>query len=175
MKLNENGFSYIELVVSLTIAALIAGAAAITSVQVLKGTGSNNDYITTVRQVQNAGFWISRDARMAQNVIAANLTPPNFLVMYWTEDYTDDPIYHSATYFFEDLDDGIGKLKRSHWSSAGANEELLVAQYLYYDPADPGKSCKASYSNRELTVELTALSGESRESREYKTNHRPNF
>lgn len=175
MKSGEKGFTYIELVVAIAIAALIAGAAAITTFQVLKGTGRNNDYVTAVRQVQNAGHWISRDTQMAQSIIADNLTPPDFLVMRWTENYAEDPVYHSATYFFEDLADGIGKLKRSHWSSAGVNEETLVAEYIYYNPDDPGNTSKASYNSPELTVQLTALRKETRETREYKTNHRPNF
>ena len=175
MKLGEKGFSYVELIVAIGIATLIAGAAATTTFQVLKGAGRSNNYMAAVRQVQNAGYWIGRDTRMAQNIITENLTPPDVLVMSWTENYTDDPVYHSATYFFEDLTDGIGKLKRSHWSSDGANEEALVAESIYYDPDDPSNTSKASYNSTELTVQLTALFGETRETREYKANHRPNF
>ncbi len=34
--------------------------------------------MTVVRQVQNAGYWLSRDAQMAQSVNADNLTSPDF-------------------------------------------------------------------------------------------------
>jgi len=104
MKLGEKGFTYIELIVALAIIALISGATANATFQVLRGTGHNNDHMTAVRQVHNAGYWISRDAQMAQSVTADNLTQPDFLVLNWTEwDYADDPTYHSVTYFFEDL------------------------------------------------------------------------
>ncbi len=176
MKLGEKGFTYVELIVAITIMALASGAAAIATFQVLKGTERNNNYMTAVRQVQNAGYWISRDTQMAQNVTADNLTAPDFLVLSWTEtDYTDDPTYHSVTYFFEGLTDGTGKLKRNHWSSAGANEQTLIAEYIYYNPDDPNNTSKASYQSPALTVQLTALSEEILETREYKINRRSNF
>ncbi len=176
MKQDEKGFSYIELVIAVAIIAVISGAAAITTYQVCKGTGTNNDYITTVHQVQSAGFWISRDARMAQSVTTDNLTLPDFLTLSWTEwDENDDPIYHTATYFFTDVTDEIGALKRRHWSSGGINEQTLVAKSIYFAPGDPDVTSKASYQDSILTVQLTALSDKSRETREYKITHRPNF
>ncbi len=102
MKLGEKGFTYIELIVALAIIALIGSATATATIQVLRLTGRNNEHMTAVRQVQNAGYWISRDAQMAQSIIVDNLTPPDFLVLNWTEwDDAGDPIYHSVTYFFE--------------------------------------------------------------------------
>ncbi len=176
MKLGEKGLTYIELVVALTIIVLVSGAAAMASFQVFKGTERNNDYLTTVRQVQNASYWVNRDTQMAQSVTADNLTSPDFLILSWTEwDEADNPTYHSATYFFEDLTDGIGKLKRSHWSSAGANEQTLVAEYIYYDPADPDNTSKVSYQSPVLTVRLTALFEETIETREYQIKKRPNL
>ena len=176
MKRAEKGFTLLELVVAAAIIALASGAAGIATFQVFKGTERNNNYMTAVRQVQNAGYWISRDAQMAQSVTAENLTAPDFLVLSWTEtDYTDDPAYHSVTYFFEDLTDGIGKLKRNHWSSAGANEQTLIAEYIYYDPVDPDNTSKASYQSPALTVQLTALFEEIRETREYMINRRSNL
>ena len=176
MKLNEKGFTAIELAVAITIMALVGSAAATATFQVFKGTERNNNYITTVRQVQNAGYWICRDAWMAQSATADNLTPPDFLILRWTElDDPDDPVYHSATYFFEDLTDGIGKLKRGHWSSAGANEQTLVAEHIYYDPDDPDNTSKANYQSPLLTVQLTSLVEDDKETKEYKIKHRPNF
>jgi len=177
MKLGEKGFTHIELIVALAIIALIGSATATATIQVLRGTERSNDYMTAVRQVQNAGYRISHDAQMAQGITTDNLTLPDFLVLGWTEwDSAGDPTYHSVTYFFEDLTDGIGKLKRSHWSSAGANEQTLVADCIYYNPDDSDNtSSKASYQGPVLNVQLTALSGEMRETKEYRINRRPNF
>ena len=176
MKQGEKGFTLVELLVATTIIVLASGAAGAATFQVFKGTERNNNYMTAVRQVQNAGYWISRDAQMAQSVTADNLTSPDFLILNWTErDYADEPTYHTATYFFQDVTDGIGRLKRSHWSSAGANEETLVAEYIYYDPDDLDDTSKADYQAPALTVQLTAVYDEAMETREYRISCRSNF
>ncbi len=176
MKLGEKGYTLIELLVAITIMVLASGAAGAAIFQIFRNTERNNDHLTAVHQVHNAGYWISRDAQMAQSVTTDNLTLPDFLVLSWTEwDAAGDPIYHSVTYSFEDLADGIGKLKRNHWSTAGADEYTLIAQYIYYDPDDVDNTSKASYQSPVLTVQLTALFEETLETREYRIAHRPNF
>ncbi len=160
----------------MAVIALLASAATQAIFQTLKGTERSNNHITCVTQVQNAGYWLSYDAQMAESVIIDNLEPPDFLVLTWTEwHYGDDDINHSVRYFFEDLSGGVGTLKRSHWSSAGANEQTLVARYIYYDPDDPDNTSKVSYQSPVLAIKLTALSGEARETREYQVKRRPNL
>jgi len=175
MKLGEKGFTLIELLIAITIIVVASGAAGAAIFQILRNTERNNDYMTAVRQVENAGYWISRDAQMALSVTTTdNLTLPDFLIISWTEwDDEGDPIYHSANYSFEGLTDGIGKLKRTHWSSAGASEQTLVAQYIYYDPDDVDATSNASYQSPVLTVKLTAVFEEILETREYKIKRRP--
>lgn len=176
MKKGQRGFTFVELLVTVAITAVIGTAATMATNQVCRSTGHSNNRITAVRQVQNAGYWISRDAQMAHSVIAEDLTAPDFLILKWTEwDDDNDPIYHSVTYYFEDITNGIGKLKRSHWSSAGVNEETLVAEYIYYNPDDPLETSKADYLSPELTIELTSVSDETRETREYKITRRPSL
>ncbi len=177
MKQGKNGFTLIGLAVTLAITAIIGSAAATATFQVVKNSGRNENNMTAVHQVQNAGYQISRDAQMAESVVVDNLEAPNFLVLNWTEQDYDggDSTYHSVTYFFEELSDGIGKLKRNHWSSAGASEETLVAEYIYYDPDDPENTSKAIYQSPVLTVRLVALYEKARETREYKVIRRPNF
>ncbi len=58
MKRGERGFTLLELVVAAAIITLASGAAGIATFQVFKGTERNNNYMTAVRQVQNAGYWI---------------------------------------------------------------------------------------------------------------------
>ena len=177
MKSGEKGYTLIELLIGITITVMVAGAAGMSIFQVLRNTERNNDLITAVRQVENAGYWISRDAQMALGVIATeNLTLPAFLNLSWTEwDDAGDPIYHSANYTFEDLTNGIGKLKRTYGSSVGASAQTLIAQYIYYDPDDADATSNTSYQNPLLTVKLTAVFKGATESREYKVKRRPGF
>ena len=176
MRNGEKGYTFIELIIAITIIALISGAASIAIFQILKGTETNNTHMNAVRQVQNAGYWICRDARMAQSIDTDNVTPPDFIAFNWTEwDDQNEEIYHTAIYSFEDLTGDTGKLKRTHWSSAGANEQTLIATHIYYAPADPDDTSKASYQAPVLTLQLTSLVEDAMEVREYRIKHQPNI
>lgn len=173
MKYGEKGYTLVELLIAITIMVLVSGSAGAVIFRILRDTERNNNHITAVLQVQNAGFWISRDAQMAENATTDNLTLPDFLILNWTEwDDAGDPVYHSVRYFFEDLTAGTGKLKRNHWSSAGANEQTLIAQYIYYDPGNVDGTSKASYQSPVVTVQLTALFEDIMETREYRIKNR---
>jgi len=174
MKTDEQGYTLVELLIAVTIMVVASGAASAAIFQVSRNTEQNNDHMTVVRQVQTAGHWISRDAQTALSVTTDNLTLPVFLVLTWTESATsDDPIYHSVNYTIEDISDGIGTLKRNHWSSTGINEQTLIAQYIYYNPSDTGNTTEASYESQLLTLQLTARLEENLETREYKIKRRP--
>ena len=178
MKLGEKGFTLIELIIAIAIIGVASGAASLAIFQTFKGIERNNNYMTVVRQVENAGYWLSRDALMADSINADNLTPPDFLVLTWREwDSDNKAIYHVATYSFpfEDLAGGIGKLKRTHWTLARGDEVTLVAKHIYYAPGDPDNTTKASYDTPELIIRITALIGDDRETREYRVSRRPNF
>ncbi|MFC1847625.1 type II secretion system protein J [Chloroflexota bacterium] len=174
MKSGKSGYTLIELALVIAITAIVSTGASATVIQILRGTENNNDHMDTVRQVESAGYWISRDVQMANSVTTDNLTQPNFLIVSWTEfDDGGEPIYHSATYYFEDMTNGIGKLKRNHWSSAGTNDTILVADYIYYNPADIDNTSMVISDDQLVTAHLVALLGEAIESREYNVKQRP--
>ena len=174
MKHKEGGFITIEILVAIVIMSAIALGATMTIFQVIGVTAQSNSQMTALRQVQNAGFWISRDAQMADNVTTDNLSENDFLVLGWTEvDDSDNTTDHTVTYFFEELSGGIGKLKRNHSSSAGLNNDTLVAQYISYDPDDPVNTSNVSYASPVLIAKLVAVFTDKSESREYRVSCRP--
>ncbi|MFH0913819.1 MAG: hypothetical protein V1849_00835 [Chloroflexota bacterium] len=174
---SEKGFSTAELVIGIAIAALVVSAASTAIFQVLRGTDRTNDHLTVNRQVENAAFWITRDTQIAEGAFTDNLTSPNFLIFTWRErSYTEgDSIYHSATYLFQDLSAGVGNLVRRHWSSAGANEQTLIAKDIYWNPGDTVKTSQASYTNPVLSLRLTSQAGNAQEMREVQVKRRPNI
>ena len=181
MKPGEKGYTFIEMLISISIMALVGGAAGGAIFQVMKNTGHNSDYMTVVRQVQNAGDWISRDAQMALSVSGnVTLPVPVLLTLTWTENASSaQPVYHTANYTIENLTGGIGTLKRSHSSGTVASqqtlrEQTLIAQYIYYNPSDTDNTTMTSYQSPLLTVKLTALFEGIQETREYRIRHRPN-
>ncbi len=176
MKRGQLGFTLVELSVAVAMMAVISATAAMTINQVSKGTEYSNNSITAVRQVQNAGYSIRRDALRAHSIIADNLTAPEFLIINWTEwDENDDPIYHTVTYSIEDLNDGVGTLTRNHWSSDGINQKTTIAEYVYYHPDDLDNTTKVYYDSPQITLRLTAIFKDNRESREYIIARRPTF
>lgn len=177
MKPGEKGFTLIELVIAMAITVLISGASTVALSQIYGGTDRNNNHLTAVRQLENAGFWISRDAQRAQTISTDNLTSPDFLLLTWTEwddDDYDDPVYHSVRYSFDNITGNIGRLKRNYWSSAGANQQTLVGLDFYYNPSDSDNTSKATYQSPLLTIRLTAILDKAHETREYRIKRRPN-
>jgi prepilin-type N-terminal cleavage/methylation domain-containing protein len=156
MKLGERGFTLVELLIALAIMALVSGAMATATVQVFRCTERNNNRMTAVCQVQNAGYWISRDARRAQGLTSDNLTPPDFLALSWTDESTGDT--YQVTYTLEDMSDGgLKKLLRSESVNGGANATVLVARYI--EAGSDKTSCEFTDNTLILTVTATVGSG----------------
>ncbi len=178
MKRSERGFTLIELLVVMAIVALIAGAATMSIFQVINVTRSTNDHMTAIRQAQNAGYWISRDALKAEHMIIGDDPEATFLNLTWTEwGFGGGSIYHSVTYSL-DLSGGIGELERQHliYDDEGVeigNTTTFVAEYIYY--TDDLENTMVAYTDLVLTARITALFGEATETKEYKIWPRPNF
>ncbi|MFH0847843.1 MAG: prepilin-type N-terminal cleavage/methylation domain-containing protein [Chloroflexota bacterium] len=176
MRRGERGFTLVEIVVAAAISVLVAGGASLAIFQLLKDTERTNDHLSAVRNVENAAYWINHDTQMADNLNWESLTPPAILVLGWTDwGYDEASVYHSVTYSIEDLSGGIGALKRRHEDSLGSSEELMVADYVYYDAADPVNTTQLSYARPVLTLKATTRLGESQETREFRIYCRPDF
>lgn len=102
---------------------LTAGTAAV--IVIMKTTTQNTELHVNLRQVQNAGNWISRDAMMAQVVNTAN--PGVFLNLKWSD-------WHGNTFDVNYVLTG-NTLTRS--LNGGAAE--LIAEYIIHDntPTSP--------------------------------------
>ena len=176
MKRSEHGFTLLELAVVLSMSAMIALAATTFTFHALGTTERTDAHLTVVSNAENAGYWISRDASMADNVITDNLTPPTFLILKWTDwGYGTDNVYHSATYSIENLSGGIGQLKRRHQDSSGTDQQIVVANYIYYNPADPTNSTNVTHQSPTINLIVATRFGSASEVRQYQIYQRPNF
>lgn len=155
MKLGEKGYIYLELIVAIAIAALVAAATSMAIFQVLKNSESNSNHMTAVRQVQNAGYWIGRDTYMAQSVTAANLTSPDFLVISWTEENSGD--MYQVVYTLENMPDNeLRTLMRNQSINGETGDTTLVAQYI--DPDSVKTRCE--FTDDILSLTITARVGD---------------
>lgn len=90
MKRRTAGFTLLELVVVTAIVALIANGVLISVFHVLRNSESSENKISAVTAVQNAGYWISLDARKAQEVSAQAFGGNRTVMLSWDERLVGD-------------------------------------------------------------------------------------
>lgn len=83
---SRSGFTLIELLVAIAITAIIIGGITVAIFQVVTGNARDSNHMTAVRQVQNAGYWFSRDAQMAQSIMSDDdaTEEEEVLTLSWT-------------------------------------------------------------------------------------------
>jgi prepilin-type N-terminal cleavage/methylation domain-containing protein len=123
MKRREKGFTLLEVLIGVAIMAIVVGAVAMTITTLLLNEGQAAGQNTALPQVQNAGYWISRDVQMARIVTLDE--PGVFLRLDIPMDNNPDNDY-TIDYVF----DG-DKLKRQVYDSLGTpTSETFIAEYI---------------------------------------------
>lgn len=162
LKKGEKGFTLVEVLVGMTIMVLVLGAASMTVITMLRLSPRTNNWAVALRQVQNAGYWISRDAQQSKTIVVG--TGSTFLTMSQTQIQPPDK---TVTYQFQDMPGGLKRLMRND-SIAGLT---LVSEYISVS----GSDTNAVYNtgNRILTFTITATtSGDTTVTRQYEAAQR---
>lgn len=149
---NQRGFTLLELLIAATIVSFVIGGTTMTIFQIFSGNIRSSNHMTAIRQVQNAGYWVSHDAQMAQDVAPAeeSVDDPDGtrfpLTLTWTDWSSDE---HEVTYNIVD-----NKLTRSYSVNEGEASQTLIAKFI----DSTNTSC---YKNEEgiLTLTITAKLG----------------
>ena len=157
----QKGFTLIELLVAIALTGIIGTAAAMSIHQVLTGSALSNDLNTAINQVRNAGYWISRDALMAQsvNITGASDFP---LTLTWTD---SDGHMHQVVYTL-DTPDELKQLRRRETIDT---QETTITVSRYIDTGNT--SCY--WDGKALTVNITAEVGDTTETRTFQVKPRP--
>ena len=155
LRTTEKGFTLVELLVGLSIAVLVVGAASMTIITMMRLTPQTNNLAIALRQVQNAGYWISRDAEMSGTITIGNGNPTFLTFKIPTGPASAD--FYNVDYRFLNMS---GNLKRLMRVDGRTGQQLMIAEYIYYNPgADPNNSTKASYQSSKLNFTIAATSG----------------
>ena len=167
---SEKGFTLFELLIAMAIGMLISGGITATIFQVVNTNARSTNHMIAVRETQNIGYWISRDAQMAQNPYDDILqTPPGFLSFRWTEwngkklevtySFSGTTLVRSEVQTIEDIEQPASSLTLAEHFDAGAS------------------SCSFDTSTNMLTMTVTATVGspsqQVSETREYQIKPRP--
>jgi len=146
---NQRGFTLIEVVLAIALTGIITGGITMTFFQVFSENTRGSNHMIAVRQVQNAGYWVSHDTQMAQSVEpAADPDPDGFpLVLTWTE---WDGTVNEVTYTL------VGdELQREHYTNSILDSTINVAEYVDTDPT----KTKCEFAGGVLTLTVTATLG----------------
>lgn len=149
---NQQGITLIEMLVGLVAMGVIIFPVAMGTIQIINGSGLSNNSVVAVSSVQNAGDWMSRDARMATIVSpsSGSYTLGN-LTLTWTDhDAKTNTVVYNVT---------GGELRRSYSVSSVNNGTPTVTTVAR------NVSVSSSYASASklLTLTITASVGGGRQ------------
>jgi prepilin-type N-terminal cleavage/methylation domain-containing protein len=164
LKAGEKGFTLIELVVGISIAAFVVGAASMTISTMMRLTPKNNDWAIALRQVQNTGYWISQDVKMSQGTIGIDPVPNTFLTLALPYDAGGTIATKTVTYQLENL-------SGREWLTRTDNVvgKRAIAESISDISATYSQHCT---DNCTLTFTITAVSGNVPVTRQYEASQR---
>lgn len=156
----QRGFTLIEVIVALAIAAILGIAIVSIIPQTLHVNAQSTQYMVVSRQMQNAGYWVSNDVQMAQTVTPNDGSgfPLQLTWVTWSGDVTQ------VTYSL------VGdKFQRSLSTNGGQPSQSVVAQQINADSA----MTNCQFNSGVLTFKVTAQDGTTSGTRTYQIKARP--
>ena len=158
LKTGEKGFTLLELLVTIAIAVIVVGAASMTIITIMRLTPRTNNWAIALRQVQNAGYWISRDVQMSEDITVG--TGSTFLTLIVPQ---ISPPPKTIVYQFADMSDNLKRLMRDD-----AGQQIMIAEYI----SSPDTTAIYNSDNRTLIFTITATSGNVPVTRDYEAMQR---
>ncbi|HEY41791.1 MAG TPA: prepilin-type N-terminal cleavage/methylation domain-containing protein [Dehalococcoidia bacterium] len=167
---SEKGYSLIELLIAVSVSAMLAAGASMTTFQIFRGSKQNSDWNVAVRQAQSLGQWVSQDALMVNTIEIGDdpgTSDVEFISLFW-KDWENGNTYDTR-YLWFDAEDSLKQLTRKQVTRDmdGVeidNKSFLVADNVYTATLTP------ETNSWRLTVETR--SGSRSVTREYEISKR---
>jgi len=160
LKRDQKGFTLIELALAMAIGGIIAGAITMTIFQIVDSSGRTSNHMTAIRQAQSAGYWVTKDAQMAQVISTEDDEDGLPLELSWTEWGGAE---HEVTYELQGTD-----FVRQH----NGEEDVIIARFVESVEISP-----RPYPGGELTFTVNVQVGDGAamqiETRTYEVIPRP--
>ncbi len=158
--LRQNGFTLIEILVSVAITGLVGTGAVMTIGQIFPQNQRANERVQAIEQVESVAYWINRDALVAQTVAPDNGSGfPLTLTWQGVNGNNNQVIYSRSG----------NSLQRSFSVNGGALVQTLIAQNINFDATET--NCSYAISGI-LTFQVTSSVGTASETRIYQTKLR---
>lgn len=126
--LGQQGFTYVELLIVIVIGGLVLTSVVAAVNQLFLTSELNREHMTAYRQVQHAGYWVSRDGISAQGVsIDYDSATPDFLQVEWVE---WDGQANEVAYTLADDSDGLKTLRRCWSVDSAVEQDTAVADFI---------------------------------------------
>ncbi len=167
---DEKGYSLIELLIAISVSAILAIGAGMTTFQIFRGSKQNNDWNIAVRQAQSLGQYVSQDALMV-NTIDIGDDPGTedieFISLFWKDWENGNTC--DTSYLWLDSEDSLKKLTRKQVTRDINGVEINTTTTLVADNVYSATLTPQTDSWR-LTVETR--SGTRSVTREYEISQR---
>jgi prepilin-type N-terminal cleavage/methylation domain-containing protein len=163
----QRGFTLIELIIAIAIAAVITGGITAAVMQVLSINTRASNHMVAVRQVQQAGKEVSKDTLQAQSVNATTPSQGFPLTLRWVTWGTNDT--HEVVYDYESVVPlgEVTELQRSYSFNDDDPTVTTVAEYI-----DPYQTSFVQDGDAFIFT-VTATLGTESETRIYEIEPRP--
>jgi len=150
MSFDRRGVTLVETLLAASITAMIVGVLGSALFLFWRATEQGNDEYRALHDVQNAGFWITRDGEMAQST---SLTPGADPVQSMTLNWTDGGQAHTVTYSLSSAslqrdEDGSVSAVARHVSAVGfsiSSERVITADITSAPEGRWGVTEQATY------------------------------
>jgi prepilin-type N-terminal cleavage/methylation domain-containing protein len=116
---HQKGYGLIEMIAGLALAGILATGVSAFAVQTITEGARTNNRMQAMMQVENAGYWVSRDVQMAENLtLGEDAGFP--LQLAWVD---IDQNEYQVTYNLTE-----GQIKRSFNENGGETVQTFIAQ-----------------------------------------------
>jgi prepilin-type N-terminal cleavage/methylation domain-containing protein len=142
----QKGFTLLELLLAMFITVILGGVVTMSIFQVIDINARNTTHMIEIKEVENAFYWITVDAQMAQMAPDAQVAVRAFpMTLSWANKYDNYPTTTTGSVTYSIVEDH--KLQREYFLNNVLNMTTIVAENIESALADSYWSYTGNYDD----------------------------